>query len=258
MNEIIPFDFHGNEVRSIVDQDGNPWFVAKDVCEVLDIANNRDALSSLDEDEKNTVVITDGNRGNPNASIINESGLYSLILRSRKEEAKAFKKWITSEVLPKIRKTGKYESAKAIADNKPKEVADTQKVYRSLLQIAKLSGLKGNQAVLAANKGTKKIIGVEPLALVDAVHLIAEKQVRHLTPTQIGKELGLSGQKVNQLFKNCGLQVESIHGGWMPTPKGTPYAVLMDTGKARSDGTPVQQLKWTEDIINELATGTDT
>jgi anti-repressor protein len=105
---INTFNFHGNDIRTIIGQDGEPWFVAKDVCDVLEMGNPRTSLTLLDEDERNTVQIVDGNRGNPNLSIISESGLYSLTLRSRKPQAKAFKKWITKEVLPQIRKTGVY------------------------------------------------------------------------------------------------------------------------------------------------------
>ena len=95
------------EVRTMM-RDGEPWFVAADVCRALDILNPRDATARLDEDEKNTVVLTDGNRGNPNVTIINEPGLYALVLGSRKPEAKAFKRWITHEVIPAIRKNGAY------------------------------------------------------------------------------------------------------------------------------------------------------
>lgn len=105
---IKAFDYHGQEVRT-VEISGQPWFVAIDVCNVLEIANSRDAVARLDEDEKNTVGLTDGNkRGNPKMTIVSESGLYSLILGSRKPEAKQFKRWITHEVIPSIRKTGGY------------------------------------------------------------------------------------------------------------------------------------------------------
>jgi anti-repressor protein len=97
-----------HKVRVVIDKHGNPWWVAKDVCDVLGIGNVSDALSRLDDDEKNTIVLNDGNRGNPNMTVVNESGLYALIMTSRKPEAKAFKKWVTSEVLPSIRKTGSY------------------------------------------------------------------------------------------------------------------------------------------------------
>lgn len=106
-NELTIFNYGLNKVRTII-RDGEPWFVLKDVCDVLEINNSRNVQERLDEEEKNTVCIMDGNRGNPNTTIINESGLYSVILLSRKPESKKFKKWVTSEVLPSIRKTGTY------------------------------------------------------------------------------------------------------------------------------------------------------
>ena len=87
-----------------------PWFVAKDLCEGLGISNVGDALSRLDADEKGEVGIADAIGRRQMMAVVYESGLYSLILSSRKEEAKAFKKWVTSEVLPSIRKTGEYKA----------------------------------------------------------------------------------------------------------------------------------------------------
>lgn len=104
------FDFQDAAVR-VMQQAGEPWFVAADVCRVLDIANSRDAVSGLDEDEKATVANADSRPGQPGAKsfqIISESGLYALVFKSRKPEAKVFRKWVTSEVLPAIRRTGGY------------------------------------------------------------------------------------------------------------------------------------------------------
>jgi hypothetical protein len=87
--------------------DGEPWFVAVDVCRALEVGNSRQAVARLDDDEKG-VISTDTLGGRQDVSIINEPGLYTLVLGSRKPEAKAFKRWITHEVLPSIRKTGAY------------------------------------------------------------------------------------------------------------------------------------------------------
>lgn len=110
MNDLQEFGFEGKAVR-VVMVNNEPWWVLKDVCDVLEIANSRDAADRLDEDERNTVALNDGIRGNPNKTIINESGLYTVILRSDKPEAKRFRKWVTAEVLPAIRKTGSYSVA---------------------------------------------------------------------------------------------------------------------------------------------------
>ncbi len=113
MNEIVPFSFESFVVRVLPDDSGNPWFVAADVCDALDIKNVTQAVNRLDDDERSMFNI--GRQGETN--VINESGLYSLILGSRKPEAKRFKKWVTSEVLPAIRKTGRYETKPAFDPN---------------------------------------------------------------------------------------------------------------------------------------------
>lgn len=113
MTDLTVFTYSDIPVRTVV-REGDPWFVAKDVCTVLAIANPSDAVRSLDEDEADLVpaaLVTTEGRPQDFLNIINEAGLYSLILRSRKPEAKAFKRWVTHEVLPAIRKTGRYETA---------------------------------------------------------------------------------------------------------------------------------------------------
>ena len=105
---VASFSFENFAVRAI-NRNGDIWFVAADVCTVLDIKNPSDAIKALDDDEYTSFNLGySGIRGNPNVNIINESGLYALILRSRKPEAKRFRKWVTSEVLSAIRKTGSY------------------------------------------------------------------------------------------------------------------------------------------------------
>ncbi|MDD0928020.1 Bro-N domain-containing protein [Xylella fastidiosa subsp. multiplex] len=106
---IIPFDFHSHAVR-VVMRDGNPWFVATDVCTALGYRNPSKAIADhLDDDERSNEQL-DRSRMGSKAVIISESGLYALILRSRKPEARKFAKWVTSEVMPSIRKTGSYST----------------------------------------------------------------------------------------------------------------------------------------------------
>ena len=109
MNEIQVFNNQKFGSIRVVEVDGEPWFVGKDVATILGYSNTRDALDRhVDQEDKNTVVNPDGNRGNPNMIIINESGLYSLFFSSKLPGAKQFKKWVTGEVLPSIRKHGAY------------------------------------------------------------------------------------------------------------------------------------------------------
>lgn len=107
-NEIQRFEFKGAALRTLTDENGEPWFVAKDVCDVLELSNVGQALARLDDDEKSSITLNDGTPGNPNKAIVSESGLYALVLASRKPEAHEFKRWVTHEVLPQIRKTGGY------------------------------------------------------------------------------------------------------------------------------------------------------
>lgn len=114
MNQLQAFNnTEFGQVRTMV-INGSPWFVAKDVCECLDINNSRQALARLDSDEKNSVILNDGTPGNPEKGIVNEYGLYSLVLSSRKPSAKAFKRWITHEVIPAIRKHGAYMTGETL------------------------------------------------------------------------------------------------------------------------------------------------
>lgn len=107
MNDIQIFIYNRNEVRTI-QKDGEPWFVLKDVCQVLGISHVKDTADRLDQDEVGQTEVIDSLGRKQTAGIINESGLYNVILRSDKPEAKPFRKWVTSEVLPSIRKHGAY------------------------------------------------------------------------------------------------------------------------------------------------------
>ena len=113
MNELQIFkNSEFGEIRTVT-KNNEPWFIATDVCSALDISNTSQALTRLDDDEKNTIILNEG-IGNPNKSIVSEYGLYNLILASRKKEAKKFKRWITHEVIPTIRKHGAYMSSEVI------------------------------------------------------------------------------------------------------------------------------------------------
>lgn len=107
MNDILIFHYKSSEVRT-VELNGEPWFVLKDVCAVLGISNHKMTAQRLDADEVSLTDLTDSMGRQQETTVINESGLYNVILRSDKPEAKPFRKWVTSEVLPSIRKTGGY------------------------------------------------------------------------------------------------------------------------------------------------------
>jgi len=116
-SNIQAFNYQGNREVRVIEQDGEPWFVAKDVCEILELGNITNAIKSLDDDEKMTLNLSKGHSGERGGAqfmnIINEPGLYKLIFKSRKSEAKQFTRWVTHEVLPDIRKHGMYLNEKA-------------------------------------------------------------------------------------------------------------------------------------------------
>lgn len=109
---IVTFDFRANEMIRTIYRDGVVWFVAADVCGVLDLENTSQTLSRLDDDERN-YASTEAAGLKRRMAIVNESGLFALILTSRKPEANAFRRWITREVIPSVRKTGEYRSPEA-------------------------------------------------------------------------------------------------------------------------------------------------
>ena len=147
MNEIVKV-YKNSPVR-IVEKGGEPWFVAKDVCDILALGNPRSSIALLDEDERG-VHSMDTPSGKQEMGIISEAGLYSLILRSRKPEAKAFKRWVTHEVLPSIRKTGAYLSP-GMSNEQIKALVATleEEVYRRIQAENRLAKLEAHAEELA-------------------------------------------------------------------------------------------------------------
>lgn len=152
---LAPFAFDDSLVRAYADEAGNPWFVAKDVCKVLGLGNPRTSIALLDDDERG-VHIVDTLGGAQEMATISESGLYSLTFRSRKPEAKRFRKWVTAEVLPTLRKTGHYavsgREPGCFGANMPKDVmrlkpALRERLLSDALQAARLEGEGYNTAM---------------------------------------------------------------------------------------------------------------
>ncbi|MGJ3709061.1 phage antirepressor [Limosilactobacillus fermentum] len=179
-NQLQVFDFEGSNVRT-VNIDGNPYFVGKDVATILGYKNTKDALLKHvdDEDKLGSQIATSGQ--NREMKVINESGLYSLILSSKLPSAKKFKRWVTSEVLPAIRKTGAYQA-------KPKDNYQIPATYGEALQ-------------LAATLQTK----IEH----DAPSLkYFHDQMRNpglMTTTEIAKDYGWSARKLNKYLESKGV-----------------------------------------------------
>ena len=183
-NQLATFSFEENELKTIRDDNNNVWFVANHVCKMigLSICNGSYAhhLKRLDSDEKLMVrkVILNPNfklgcdlqslsaKAGAGVWLINESGLYALIMRSNMPKAKQFRKWVTSEVLPTIRKMGSYSLQEANSS-----IVPIEREFRAALNLAKAIGLRGEYAVLSANKLIKQRIQVNCLEILDVAHL---------------------------------------------------------------------------------------
>ncbi len=239
----------------ILNESGEPEFVLKDICNILGISNYRDTANRLDESQKG-VALTDTLGGMQEMITVNESGFYAIVMRSDKPEARPFQNWVTGEVLPSIRKTGGYFSRNKLTLSFLKNEAESAK------QLAHTFGLNGNQALLSANLAIRRLYNVDCLELIGTMHLIADDNETHCTPSEIGTMLGKSALKVNQILKSIGLQTDHRdHKNrirWEPMEKGMPYAVFKDTGKRHSDGTPVQQLFWKNSVMHLLNPETKT
>ena len=247
MNSSIQvFNYNTYEVRT-VEKDGEIWFVARDVCDVLELSNPTIAIEFLDDDERAKFFL--GRQGE--ANIISEAGLYSLVLRSNKPEARKFSRWVRHELLPQVLRTGTYNMIKEQPALPFGVIEGAKTIFESV-------GITGNQLGLALDKLYKSYTGRSAL-MAAGIELEAPVKEQPLTPTEIAETLGIGeGPKgarlVNTLLFNAGYQeqVGKKHKKWKPTELGKPYAYLTDVNKGNSNGTPVVQLKWYSNILDVI------
>lgn len=242
-NSIQLFSYNEDPVRVVMRGDpATPWWVANDVCDILGYSNARKALTNhLEDDEKDvTVCYTPG--GNQSMNIINESGLYCLILRSNMPKAKEFRKWVTGTVIPQVMRNG----LPLVQEVKPAQIDPIQGA-KTVFEAAKI---EGNQLALALDKIYSSYTGRSALQTAGIV-LVAPTQNQLLNPTQIGEHFGVSARKINELLIQAEYQ-RKTDAGYEPTELGAPYAVMLDVGKPHSNGTPIRQLKWDSSILDEL------
>ena len=190
----------------VVENSGEPWFVGKDVAEVLGYTNPSKALADhVDADDKlnNETLLSLGQRG---GWLINESGLYSLILSSKLPTAKKFKRWVTSEVLPAIRKTGSYKTPKQSSDRDKAMLKNAQARSAKLwLEIAKNTGIQTYKDVCNAY-AAKELAGEDVLPL-------PKVQEKTYSATDIGKMLGASKAKIGALANKNNMKCDE-YGSW--------------------------------------------
>ena len=242
MNKVILFyNEKFGQVRGIM-INNEPYFVGKDVAEVLGYSNTRDALAKhIDDDDKNTVAIHDGTSGNPNVTIINESGLYSLILSSKLPKAKEFKRWVTSEVLPSIRKHGTYMTAEKI-----EEVLSNPDM---IIQLAiKLKQERAEKEKLKIQKQQQNQIIAQLNPKSDYTDTIL-KSNELVTITQIAKDYGMSGKRFNKILHKLKVQYKQ-NGQWLLYSKhhAKGYTHSKTIHFEHSDGRPDTKMitEWTQ------------
>ena len=174
MNNLTIFNHLGNDIRVITDNQGEPWFVLKDVCDALELSNPSMVADRLDGDDLSTTEVIDNRGRNQKTNVVTEAGLYEVIFMSRKPEAKAFRRWVTSEVLPSIRKHGMYATPATIDDM----LDDPDIMINALMR------LKEERAARA--KAEAEVEAQRPVAALGKAIETAEGD---LTPSAFGKIL---------------------------------------------------------------------
>ena len=248
MSTIIPFQFETHALRVQVDDASQPWFNANDVCEALQLGNARQALEShVDADDVQKLDTIDSLGRTQRANHVNESGLYALILGSTKDAAKRFKRWVTSEVLPSIRKTGAYATPAVAALPAP-----TQDRVSSLLLIgdavAKVPGVKAGIAMAATLTCIQENTGLVIETLRRALPAANEPTCSH-NATQLGKLAGSSAKAANQRLALLGYQFRNERDEWELTDAGKAWAEAMPFSRNGHSG---YQILWNPAVAEQL------
>jgi prophage antirepressor-like protein len=249
-SSLAPFQFEGRQVRVITDEQGEPWFVAADVCACLAIRNPSDTLNRLDDDEKG-LGLTETPGGEQSMSTVNEAGLYNLVLGSRKPEARRFKRWVTHEVLPAIRRTGRYAIPDAAA---ALPSAQRDRVSALLLigdAVARVPGVKCGIAMAATLTCIQENTGLATESLRRALPA-TEEPICSLNATGLGQLLGMKAKDTNQHLAACGLQIRNQRGEWELTDAGRPWGEALPYCRQGHSG---YQILWNSavvDVVREL------
>ena len=247
MSQIIPFEFESHALRVNLDAAGQPWFVAADVCAALELPETHKAIARLDDDEKGRNSIpTPG--GQQEMSVVNESGLYNLVLGSRKPEAKRFKRWITHEVLPSIRKTGSYTSTTSVAALP----SPTQDRVSSLLLIgeavARVPGVKHGIAMAATLTCIFENTGLSMETMRRALPANDEPMAA-MNPTKLGQKMGLAARSVNARLAAMGLQMRNDRDEWELTEAGQAWGEALPYSRNGHSG---YQILWNPAVIDQM------
>jgi len=214
----------------VLEIDGTPWWVLKDVCAALDLSSPHKVAERLDEDERNQIPLIDGIGRKQKTAIINESGLYAVILRSDKPNAKKFRRWITSEVLPSIRKHGAY-----VIDEVLEEAAKNQDFAFELFR--KLQAEKGKTAALLDK--------VETLAPKARYYDLILQSKGIVQVSLIAKDYGMSAVTFNRLLHDLGIQYR-IGSTWVLYQRHANQGYTKSRTYYTPHGSSVMHTYWTQ------------
>lgn len=249
MTNVISFNYNTNIVRTQVTDDGEPLFCLADICAALELSNPSVVASQICEEfsipKLNLGMVTRPDGSTIEANFITEPQLYFVMMRSRSGKAKPFRQWVVNDVLPSIRKTGKYEAPKS--EPKDYKLADLMEGAKIIFDAA---GIEGAALALALDSVVVNETGKSMLKAA-GVQIAAPKQKVLLCPSELGAPLGLSPQQVNKMLAARGLQRRMPNGKWEPTEKGKELgAVVLYVNKRQGTGALVTQLKWPSDILD--------
>ena len=238
MNELAAWNYDGTTVRTIMIDD-EPWFVGQDVCNALGISNSRDAISRLDDDEKD-VALTDTLGGTQSMSVINEFGLYTLILTSRKPEAKKFKRWITHEVIPSIRKYGVYATPEKLTEllSKPETIVTMLKALTDEMQ---------KRIDCEKERTTGLEDPVEKILRIASSFPVDTDEEATLSTRAIAKEYGREAKWLNTVLEVKKVQYRDSDGVWRLSDALQKYGFRQIASFSRRGMfAPVPTSFWTE------------
>lgn len=255
MPNLINFNYNTNVIRTQVTEDGEPLFCLADICKVLNLANPTHAANAIKEEFScptlNVGQVSDPS-GAKSVTFITEPQLYFVLMRSRSENARPFRQWVVNDVLPSIRKTGKYEAPNPEPMPAPRSYALAD-VMASARIIFDAAGIEGAALALALDSVAVNETGQSMLKAA-GLQIAAPKQKVLLCPSELGAPLGLSPQQVNKMLAARGLQRRLPNGKWEPTEEGKKLGgELLYVSKKQGTGTLVTQLKWPSDILDQSA-----
>ena len=254
MSDITLFNFEGSQVRVVLDGKGEPWFVAKDIATAFEHTDVSVMVSRLDDEERGTnSACTPG--GTQDVLTISESGLYAIILTSRKPNAKRFKRWVTSEVLPSIRKTGSYsQNAVPAMSQRTQQDVERQTILEfTAFALKHVPTIRPEMALACTARALTSTGLMTKTAHEEMRNMLSVDwdKAPSLTPTQIGEKLGgVKPTLVNKMLEARGLQ-KKRGKKWEPTEEGKEHAGAVSYQSEHGEHKGIQ-LKWAPEVVDLL------